>query len=133
MLWVIPILIFTLSIYRIVMYHKKVKNYYKVSATIIGNDVKTVKGGMAGDQHYYSPIIEFTDREGNLQQLISGEDNPDRPLYTQGKTLTILVNPTDSSRFLIYDFVNGYLIPIIWLLIGIAVVAIPMMFPETFD
>ena len=88
---------------------------------------------MAGDQHYYSPVIEFTDKNGDIQQLISGEDNVDRPLYREGKTITILVNPNDSTRFLVYDFVNGYLIPIIWILIGIAVIIIPMIFPETFD
>ena len=133
MFWVIPILIFVLSIYRLVSYYRKVKHYYKVSATVIGNDIKTVSGGMAGDQHYYSPVIEFTDRYGNIQQLISGEDNVGRPLYREGKTITILVNPDDSTRFLVYDFVNGYLIPVIWILIGIAVIIIPMIFPETFD
>lgn len=133
MFGVIPILIFVLSIYRIVTYYKQVKNYYKVSATIVGNDMKTVKGGITGDQYYYSPIIEFIDKNGNIQQLISGEDNPDRPLYSEGKKLTILVNPEDSSRFLVHDFVNGYLIPVIWILIGITIVIVPMIFPETFN
>jgi hypothetical protein len=133
MTWFISILILSLSIYRLINYYNKVKNYYKVSATIVGNDIKTVEDTLMGSQYYYAAIVEFTDKDGNIKQLISGEENPGRPLYSTGTKLTILVHPDNSSRFLMFDFVEGYLIPIIWIAIGIAIIMIPLIFPETFN
>lgn len=111
---------------------KKVKNYYKVPATIIGNDVETVDDPLMGPKYFYSPIVEFTDSDGQIKQMICGENNPDRPLYKAGAQITVMVDPANSSRFLVHDFVNGYLIPFIWIAIGLSVVAIPYLFPDSF-
>jgi hypothetical protein len=132
MTWFLSALILTLSIYRLILYRKKVKNYYKVSATIVDNNIKTVEDTLMGNQYYYAAIVEFRDKDGNVKQLISGEENPGRPLYSIGAKLTILVHPEDSNRFLMYDFVEGYLIPVIWIVIGVSIAAIPLIFPETF-
>lgn len=132
MLWFLAALIMGLSIYRLVLYMRKVKNYYRVSATIVGNDIKTVEDPLMGPKYFYAPIVEFTDKDGQQKQMICGEDNPGRPIYKDGAKLTLLVNPTDPSRFLVHDFVNGYLIPIIWMIIGIAIILIPYLFPDTF-
>lgn len=132
MLWFLSILILSLSFYRLYIYMKKVRNYYKVSATIVGNDIKTVDDPLMGPKYFYAPIVEFTDSNGERKQMICGEDNPGRPLYKDGAKITLLVDPSDSSRFLVQDFVNGYIIPFIWIIIGISIVAIPYLFPETF-
>jgi hypothetical protein len=132
MSWFFSILILSLALYRLITYYNKVKNYYKVAATIVGNDVKTVEDTLMGNQYYYAAIVEFTDKDGNVKQLISAEENPGRPLYNQGAKLTVLVHPADSNRFLMYDFVDGYFIPLIWIVIGISIALIPIIFSETF-
>src|ERR1043165_1476287 len=125
MTWFLFAVIVGLGLYRIIVYHKKVKAYYKVRATVVGTDVKEVDDTLMGKKYFYAPIIEFVDRYKRPQQMIAGEDNPDRPLYKIGNEITILVHPDDSSRFIMYDFISGYLIPIIWILIGIAIPLIP--------
>lgn len=132
MLWGIAIFIMGLGIYRFIVYHLKVRKYYKTSAIVIGDDIQKVSDPLQGDKFFYAPIVTFTDRYGQAQQMICGEDSAGRPLYKQGTKLTILVHPHDSSRFLVYDFISGYLIPVIWIIIGAAVVAIPALFPEAF-
>jgi hypothetical protein len=98
----------------------------------VDNNIKTVEDSLMGNQYYYAAIVEFRDKDGNVKQLISGEENPGRPLYSIGAKLTILVHPEDSNRFLMYDVVEGYLIPVIWIVIGVSIAAIPLIFPETF-
>lgn len=131
-IWFLSAVILTLAIYRLVIYHKKVKKYYKVPAVVVGIDIKTVADEMMGDKYFYAAIVEYTDKHGEPHQMISGEDNPSRPLYQKGDKLSLLVNPDDPTKFLVDDYVGGYIIPIIWLLIGIAIVAIPLMYPDTF-
>ena len=132
MLWFLAALIISLSVYRLVVYMRKVRNYYRVSATIVGNDIKTVEDPLMGPKYFYAPIVAFIDKDGQRKEMICGEDNPGRPIYKDGSKLTLLVHPDDPSRFLVHDFVNGYLIPFIWIAIGIAIVLIPYLYPETF-
>jgi hypothetical protein len=132
MTWFLFAIIVSLALYRMIVYHKKVKQYYKVKATIIGHDVKEVDDALMGKKYFYAPVIEFVDKYKRSQEMISGEDNPDRPLYKVGDVITILVHPDDSSRFIMYDFISGYLIPIIWLIVGIAIPLIPIIWPEVF-
>lgn len=131
-IWFLSSVILTLAIYRLVIYHKKVKKYYKVPAVVVGTDIKSVADEMMGDKYFYAAIVEYTDKNGEAHQMISGEDNPSRPLYKNGDKLSLLVHPDDPSKFLADDFVGGYIIPIIWLLIGMAIVIIPLMYPDTF-
>lgn len=130
--WLISLLILSLSTYRLIAYIKKTKRYYKVVATVIGNDVKTVDGALIGPQYFYASVVTFTDNKGIQQQMICGEENQGRPIYKEGELITLLVDPANSGRFLVYDFVNGYLIPFIWIAIGISVVAVPYLFPDSF-
>ena len=132
MLWFLSILILSLSFHRLIIYNKKSKNYYKAHAVVTGIDIKTTEDELMGKKYFYAAIMEFTDKHGVRQQLISGEDNPGRPLYKVGAKLTLLVHPDDPSKFLPYDFVSGYLIPVIWIIIGVAIVAIPLIWPEVF-
>ena len=130
---ILAILILGLSVYRLIRYYNKAKKYYKVKGKVVALDKKTVDDAMMGPKYYFAPIIAFTDKYGQQQEIISGEDSPDRPLYTPGTNVTLLVNPDDSSRFIMYSFVEGYLIPVIWIIIGIAIIAIPLIFPKTFE
>lgn len=132
MTWFLFALIVGLGIYRLIVYYQKIKTYYKVTGTIVGIDVKEVDDALMGKKYYYAPIIEFTDKYNRRQHMISGEENPDRPLYKEGGSISLLVHPDDSSRFITYDFVGGILIPVIWIIIGIAIPLIPIVFPETF-
>ncbi len=124
--------ILILSIYRLVVYHKKVKKYYKVHAVVVGTDIKTVEDALMGDKYFYAAIFEYTDKNGTTRQMISGEDNPSRPLYQNGAKLSLLVHPNDSTKFLVNDYVGGYIIPIIWIIIGLAIIIIPSIYPDTF-
>ena len=99
---------------------------------MIGTDIKTVEDAMMGDKYFYAAIVEYADKNGQEHQMISGEDNPSRPLYKKGDKLSLLVHPDDATKFLVNDYVGGYIIPIIWLLIGLAIVIIPAMYPDTF-
>ena len=132
MLWFLFVLIVGLGVYRLVVYHNKVRKYYPVVGTVIGNDIKTVEDALMGDKYFYAAIVEFTDRNGKTHHYISGEDNPGRPIYKEGSNLNLLVHPEDASKFLVSDIVGGYIIPIIWIIIGIAVPLIPILFPDTF-
>jgi hypothetical protein len=132
MTWFLFAIIVGLGVYRLVVYYKKVKTYYKVKGIIVGHDVKEVDDQLMGKKYFYSPIVDFTDKYNREQRMICGEDNPDRPLYKVGANITLLVHPDDSSRFLMYDFISGILIPIIWIIIGIAIPLIPIIWPETF-
>ncbi len=132
MTWFLFTLIVGLGLYRLILYYQKIKKYYKVKGTIVGQDVKPVDDALMGKKYYYAPIVAFTDKYNRLQEMVCGEDNPDRPLYKDGASITLLVHPDDSSRFLVYDFVSGILIPIIWILIGIAIPLIPIMYPDVF-
>ena len=131
-IWFLSSVILSLAIYRLIIYHKKVKKYYKVPAVVVGTDIKTVEDALMGDKYFYAAIVEYVDNTGELHQMISGEDNPSRPLYQKGDKLSLLVHPDDPSKFLVNDYIGGYIIPIIWLLIGLAIVIIPLMYPDTF-
>lgn len=131
-IWFLSTVILSLAIYRLVVYYKKVQKYYKIPAVVVGTDIKTVEDALMGDKYFYAAIVEYTDKNGELHQMISGEDNPSRPLYQKGDKLSLLVHPDDPSKFLVNDYVGGYIIPIIWLLIGLAIVIIPLMYPDTF-
>jgi len=131
-IWFLSCVILGLSIYRLIVYHNKVKLYYKVPAQVVGTDIKTVGDALMGDKYFYAAIFQYTDKNGQVHQMISGEDNPSRPLYQQGAKLSLLVHPNDPTKFLVNDYVGGYLIPVIWIIIGLAIVIIPAMYPETF-
>jgi hypothetical protein len=132
MLWFLFVLIVGLGVYRLIAYHNKVKKYYPVVGTVVGNDIKTVEDALMGDKYFYAAIVEFTDNMGATHHFISGEDNPGRPIYKEGSSLNLLVHPNDPSKFMVQDIVGGYIIPIIWIIIGIAIPLIPILYPETF-
>ncbi len=101
-------------------------------AVVVGTDIKTVEDALMGDKYFYAAIVEYTDKDGNVHQMISGEDNPGRPLYQNGAKFNLLVHPADPTKFLVNDYVGGYIIPIIWIVIGLAIVIIPYVYPDTF-
>ncbi|MFL9481413.1 DUF3592 domain-containing protein [Chitinophagaceae bacterium LWZ2-11] len=103
-------------------YRFKTNTYYRVNAVVIDNEIRKVSIGMMDYQYYYSPIVKFTDKEGNEQLFTAGQDNPDRPLYLPGTEIKLLVNKDDPSRFIFYDVVDGYVIPIVWIAFAIAII-----------
>ena len=127
-MWFLSLVILGLSIYRLIVYHQKVNKYYKVPAVVVGTDIKTVEDALMGDKYFYAAIVEYTDKHGNKHQMISGEDNPSRPLYQEGATMKLLVHPNDPTKFLVNDYVGGYIIPIIWIIVGLAIVIIPVSY-----
>ncbi len=131
-IWFLSLIILGLAIYRLVVYHQKVKKYYKVPAVVVGTDIKTVEDALMGDKYFYAAIVEYTDKNGNVHKMVSGEDNPGRPLYQPGAKLPLLIHPDDPTKFLVNDYVGGYIIPFIWIIIGIAIIAIPLLYPDTF-
>ena len=133
MTWFLFTIIVGLGMYRLVVYHLKVRRYYKVQAEVTGNSRKEVEDALMGTKYFYAAIVSFIDKYKRQQEMICSEDNPDRPLYKEGTKITLLVHPDDSSRFVMYDFVNGYLIPILWIIIGTAIPLIPIMYPEVFE
>ena len=52
--------------------------------------------------------------------------------YLMSQQLGLLEKFLATEQFLADDFVGGYIIPIIWLIIGMAIVIIPLMYPDTF-
>ena len=118
----ISLLIIALAVFRLMKYHSKTKTYYRVVGLVIDNKVEEIAAEMPGVYNtYYYPVIEFTDKQGIEQTYTSSLDNPDRPLYKTGDTVKLLVNHEDASRFIFHDVIDGYVIPILWVVIGIAV------------
>lgn len=132
MLWFISLLILSLAFYRLITYYLKSKKYYRATGIITGNEKRKVEDALMGDKFFYAAVVEFTDKEGIVQKMVFGEDNAGRPMYKPGDKVSLLVHPDDSSKFLEHDFINGYLIPVIWIIIGLAVILIPTLYPETF-
>jgi hypothetical protein len=118
-IFIIPAVIFIAVIYHIWVYADKKKHYYKVKATVVGNEVATSVDEMSGaTSEYFYAIFEFTDKKGVKQTFVSGEDSPDRPAYKEGDKVVLLVHPADPSKFLEYDFADVYGIPLVGVAVG---------------
>lgn len=119
----VALFVIGLACFRLIKYRSKTKKYYRVKGIVISNELnRTIaENATIQSQVYYSPVIKFTDNTGTEQIFTAAEDNPERPLYKPGKEVVLLVNKNDPSRFIFYDVVDGYIIPIIWILFGIAI------------
>ena len=120
----IPCFIIFLGLFRIARYYKKCRNYYGVKAVVLRNVVEYVQDGDRAPFRYYSPVVMFTDKDGVEQTFVSSEDNSDRPMYDAGRTVRLLVNPDDPSRFIFDSWFDGYVISSIWLLIGVVLLIV---------
>jgi hypothetical protein len=128
MLLFLPLLIITLSIIRTVRYYRKLKSYYRVKGTVVRNSPREVKAAMNSYVTYYTPIFHFIDKDGIERTMEYSEDNPDRPLYKQGDTYTLLVSPADAHRFIVDDWFDGYVISAIWFVIGVGVLLLMIFY-----
>ena len=127
--------LFTLSLLASVVnflyYIIKEKKYYKTTGVVIENrasedemedDYESVKN--SSDlrlRHYilYSPVVEFKDRNGETQTIVSYDSNPYAPMYPTGTKVKLLVNPEDSTRLLFDDVNDKYIVPFVCLAIGL--------------
>jgi hypothetical protein len=101
------------------LYHQhRLKRYYKVIGTVVNFEVERYTPGKTGGYIYYYPVIAFTDKHGEEKLLVSQDYNPDRPLCEVGSAIDLLVNPTDSNRFLIDVTIDRLILPLLWVLIG---------------
>jgi hypothetical protein len=123
-------IIFVMVVYRIVFYYRKHRTYYKVKATVTGNEKQTVEDPLTGEKYYYYPILRFTDKAGTLHEVISTEDNADRPAYSIGQQLTVLVHPADARRVILINWVDVYALPILWLAVGLFLWLVPFLNEE---
>ena len=95
----------------------KKKKYYKTEGVIVSNYLDESPGKW-GYKHYY-PIVEFTDRDGQTVQIQSDNYNPDLPMYEEGTTVSIIVNPDDNTRLLFDEKADEIIIPLVWIGIGV--------------
>jgi|GEM_PF-4894701 len=126
----VAVFIILLAVIRLVRYHTKTKKYYPVKGLVIDNEAKRTiaENATMHSTTYYSPVIQFIDKAGNKQTFVASQDNQERPLYAVGATVKLLVNEEDPSRFIFHDIVDGYIIPIVWIVIGIAVALVGMFY-----
>jgi len=104
------------------LYYKlKEKKYYKVTGTIIDYQVSEDEGGNLRTRPYllYSPIVEYVDKNGITQNIVSEDSNPYVPMYRVGTAVTFFVNPDDSTRILFDNASDKFLIPIVFISIGV--------------
>jgi hypothetical protein len=101
------------------LYHQhRLRHYYKVKGTVVSFEVERYTPGRTGGYIHYYPVITFTDKNGEEKLLVSQDYNPDRPLCEVGSSIDLLINPTDSNRFLIDVTIDRVVLPLLWVLVG---------------
>jgi len=111
------------GIVHLLYYRNKDKKYYKAKGIVTDNYLDRYMDSVAGYDHYY-PIIEYTDKDGTTWKATASEYNPDRPMYTIGQKVNLLISPDDPTAFLFDEKADKLLIPLVW--IGIGVIGIIM-------
>ncbi|MBC7721139.1 MAG: DUF3592 domain-containing protein [Pedobacter sp.] len=122
----IGILIIVMAIVRYIAYQKKVNSYYKTEAEVVGNEEDESSGVEANI--FFSAILQFKDKSGNELTLTSSEQSAERPSYNIGDKIWILVNPEDATRFVVFDAIEHYVLPLVWLSLGIGVIVLGFIF-----
>ena len=124
-------LFFLKAVVDLLFYKIKGKKYYKTSGVIIDNrasedemedDYAFVKNSRdIRSKHYilYYPVVEFTDKSGVTQTIVSSDCTPYEPMYPIGTKVNLLVNPNDSTRLLFNDTNDKLVIPLVCLSIGL--------------
>lgn len=121
MIFIVYILCFVSILKGVVQYiyfNYKNKHYYKATGIIKENYIDEEINNIAGYRHYY-PVVEYTDKDGEILNITSNNYNPDRPMYAVGTKVKLLVNPNDSRRFLFDEKVDRLIIPLVWIGIGL--------------
>jgi hypothetical protein len=124
----IPLFIIGWHVWKIVVYWNRTKTFARTSAKVVNTTVERNYTNVGGvfPYFYYTPIIEFTGKDGEKYVLQYTEGNQDRPLYKIGEEITICYDPNEPRKFLIYDPKAEYLASGGWILIGLG--AIYLMF-----
>jgi hypothetical protein len=103
-------------------YKKKEKKYYKTTGRIITyrefQDRSRGRKGAALSMYYY-PIVEYIDKNGDIQQIESEDCNIDAPMYPVGTVINLLVNPDDNTRILFDTATDKWQVPIICVSTGV--------------
>src|ERR1700761_1425694 len=86
--------IILLAVIRLGRYYIKTKKYYPVKGQVIDNEAKrtVAENATMHSSVYYSPVIQFTDKDGRLQTFVASEDNQERLLYKTDTVVKGLVN-----------------------------------------
>ena len=95
-------------------YKKKGHKYHKATGTIIAYrefQDTSIKG--AALSMYYYPIIEYIDKNGDIQQIESEDCNIDAPMYPVGTVINLLVNPDDNTRILFDTATDKWQVPLV--------------------
>jgi hypothetical protein len=115
----VPALIIAINTWKIVGYYKRTNRFIKVPGRVAGNAISRARSRHSPD--HYSPIIEFVTRDNISIKAVYAQDNPDRPLYGEGESVTICYDPEEPRRFMIYDPKAEYLIGGVWIVICLVV------------
>ncbi len=125
-----------IGVVNFLYYKLKERKYYKTIGVIIDNqasedemepDYASVRN--SSDirlRHYilYSPVVKFTDKNGETQTILFGDSNPYAPMYPVGTKIKLLVNPNDSTRLLFDDVNDKVIVPLVCVSIS-ALVGVP--------
>ncbi len=116
----VGILVIISAIVRYISYQKKVNSYYKVQAEVIDNEEDEASGVEANV--FFAAVLKFKDKDNNEQIFTSSEQSAERPSYAVGEKVWLLVHPDDSSRFVYFDAIEHYVLPLVWLAIGVGAI-----------
>jgi hypothetical protein len=129
----IPLFIIGWHVWKIVVYYNRTITFVRISARVVNTSV-VEEGNFSRTQkfrpyiYFYSPIIEFTTKNGEKHVLKSTERNYDRPLYKIAEEITICYNPNEPRKFFIYDPKTEYITSATWILIGLGSIYLMFFF-----
>ncbi len=129
-IFILCLFVVILSAARLFIYQKKVKSYFKTTGVVVDNKKDEYSDMMGGGYTHYYPIIKFTTPNGVTQEIVSSIYFEDRPGYNPNTTVNLLVNPTDSTRFVIENKFEGYGVALVWMALGIAGMVAAYFMPE---
>ena len=128
----IPSFIIGWNTWKVITYHNRTKKYIRTSAKVVNTYIQEVPDELSTNLNnpytYFSPVIEFTTREGKRYVLKYTEDHPDRPLYKIGEELTVCYDPAEPTRFMIFEPKAQYLVASAWILVGLGIIYLMFFF-----
>ena len=99
----------------------KEKKYYKTTGKVIDYRLSEdeMEPGSRRPYILHCPVVEYVDKDGITQNIVSDDCNPYVPMYPVGTDVNLLVNPDDSTSILFDNTTDRILVPIVCVSIGI--------------